>query len=181
MLTTEQGGSLKEFLEIAGICRGDTADVECAVGVLSERKGPRICFCSVYLRRIGDICQKGWWWQRRRRLPNIIVVRNNDEITEALNGFEGMVYMRARVRCADVIELTIDPTSLQLFPVETLPIDAMCPRPEPGPEDIMVLFYQNEGERVLRSRDGKPIAREIVCNVVDAAPQVEWQEEPMYL
>lgn len=172
-MLTEQGSSLREFLEIAGIQRGDTADIECAVGVVSDRRHARLCFCSVYLRRIGEICQRGWWWQRLRRLPNIIDVKNGDEVAEVLDGFEGMVYMRARVRCADVIELTIDPTSLQLFPVETLPIDAMYPRPEEGP-------YQDEGQRCLRSRDGKPIAREIVCNVVNAAPQVGQQEELMY-
>lgn len=160
----EQPLSLRQWVEICGICRGDTALVEFATGVVPEgRDTLSLSFCSAYMRRIGDLRQKGWPWQRGRGLPPEVVLMNGDEIRDFIPFQRGMVYAKAIVQCRPAITLRILPASIEFFAAYSLPI-AACAAEEP--EGLVAIYPHDPELRYLSTNEGTPIARTIVCDVM---------------
>lgn len=164
VMRIEQPLSLRQWVEICGICRGDTAVVEFATGIVPEgRDTLSLSFCSAYMRRMGEIPQKGWPWQRRRLLPPEVVLMNEGELLDQIPFQRGMVYGKATIQCRPAITLRIRPESIQFFPVDSLPIAAYA-REEP--ENLVQIYPHDPELRYLSTNEGAAIARTIVCDVM---------------
>lgn len=157
----QQPLSLRKRIECCGLRRGDTALVEFAVGVLPSTNSLSLCFCSSYIRRIGDI-RKGWPWQRFRSFPSTVFIRNDDALSREIPKERGMFYARASVLCGPAISLLVLPSTIAFFPESALPIKEILAEEPAG----CCLYPNDPVAGILSSCNGVPLARTIVCNIM---------------
>lgn len=127
LLSSEQLWSAYRALTGARIRRGDTTEIEIALGLIPSgnvESKANLAFCSAWIRR-GNILQRGASCERSQAIEGDIVFRNPEEMIQQLKDKTGIAYLRGRVRISRRVEFMIDPSSIQVIPVCEQDVDQL--------------------------------------------------------